>query len=138
MAAGDRAKQKISQRAQAFIAAAPVPQEAVSAGVQVISGLSRGWTFLSPSARMFGRTYYLALTEHHLMFCWISAWTGRPREVTIIAPREQVRVTGSRLGGQMGWFTCVVPGREAPMTLRFYRLWRPEAEAIVAGLTTAP
>jgi hypothetical protein len=138
MAVGDRAKQKISQRAQAFIAAAPVPQEAVSVGAQVISGLSRGWTFLSPGARMFGRTYYLALTEHHLLFCWISAWTGRPREVTIIAPRGQVRVTGSRLGGQMGSFTCVVPGREAPMTLRFYRLWRPEAEAIVAALRTAP
>jgi len=128
MAFADKAKQKISKRAEAFIAAAPVPQEPILAGAQVISGLSRAWVLVSPSARMLGRTYYLALTEHYLLFCWISAWPGRPREVTIIAPRGEVRVTGFRLGGQIGWFTCQVPARKAPMTLRFYRLWRPEVE----------
>jgi len=43
-------------------------------------------------------------------------------------------VTGARLGGQMGWFTCQVPGREKQMTLRFYRFWRPEVEALLGGL----
>jgi hypothetical protein len=137
MAAGDRAKKEISERAEAFIASSPGPGEPILAGAQVISGLSRAWTVWSGTTRMFGRTYYLALTEHHLLFCWISAWTGRPRQVAIIAPRDQVRVTGSRTGGQMGWLTCEVPGR-GRMTLRFYRMWRPEIEAILAALKTSP
>jgi hypothetical protein len=64
----------------------------------------------------------------------MSGWTGRPKDVPIVAPREQVRVTGARLGGQMGWFTCQVHGRARPMTLRFYRLWRPEVEALLGAL----
>jgi hypothetical protein len=136
MAAGDRAKQKISERAREFIASAPVPQEQILTGAQVISGLSRGWALLSPGARMFGRPYYVALTEQHVLFCWMSAWTGKPIQVPIVAPRWQVRVTGARLGGQMGWFTCQIPGREKPMTLRFYRFWRPEVEALLGALGT--
>lgn len=136
MAAGDRAKQKISERARAFIASAEVPQDPILAGAQVMSGVSRGWAVLSPSTRLFGRPYYVALTERHVLFCWMSAWTGKPIEVSIVAPREQVRVTGARLGGQMGWFTCQVPGREKPMTLRFYRFWRPEVQALLGALGT--
>jgi hypothetical protein len=134
MAAGDRAKQKISERAREFIASAPVPQEPILSGAQVMSGVSRRWALLSPGTRMFGRPYYLALTEQHVLFCWMSAWTGKPREIPIVAPRELVRVTGARLGGQMGWFTCQVPGRDKPMTLRFYRYWRPEVEALLGAL----
>jgi hypothetical protein len=134
MAAGDRAKQKISERAREFIAVAPVPQEQILTGAQVISGVSRGWALLSPATRMFGRSYYVALTEQHVLFCWISAWTGKPIQVPIVASRWQLRVTGARLGGQMGWFTCQVPGREKQMTLRFYRFWRPEVEALLGGL----
>jgi len=137
MAAGDRAKQKISERAREFIASAPVPQEPILSGVQVISGVSRRWALLSPSIRMFGRPYYVVLTERHVLFCSMSAWTGKPREIQIVAPREQVRVTGARLGGQMGWFTCQVPGRDKPMTLRFYRFWRPEVEALLGALGAA-
>jgi hypothetical protein len=137
MAAGDRAKQKISERAREFIASAPVPQEPILGGAQVISGVSRGWALLSPSTRMFGRPYYVALTERHVLFCWMSAWTGKPREIPIVAPRELVRVTGVRLGGQMGWFTCQVPGRDKPMTLRFYRFWRPEVQALLGALGAA-
>ena len=81
MAAGDRAKQKISERAREFIASAPVPQEQILTGAQVISGASRGWALLSPGARMFGRPYYVALTEQHVLFCWMSAWTGKPIQV---------------------------------------------------------
>lgn len=132
---GDRAKQKIRQRAEAFLASAPVPQEPLVAGAQVISGLGRGWVLLSATIRMFGRTYYLALTEGHVLFCWLSAWTGRPVAVPIVAPRDQVRVTDFRLGGSMGWLQCQLPGR-SPMTLRFYRLWRPEIEALLAELGT--
>jgi hypothetical protein len=102
----------------------------------VISGVSRGWALLSPSTRMFGRSYYLALTEHHVLFCWMSAWTGKPMEVPIVAPRWQVQVISARLGGQMGWFILRVPGREKPMTMRFYRFWRPEVEALLGGLGT--
>jgi hypothetical protein len=58
MAAGDRAKQKISERARRFIASAPVPQEQILTGAQVISGVSRGWALMSPGARMFGRPYF--------------------------------------------------------------------------------
>ena len=134
MAAGDRAKQKISERAQGFIASAPVPQEQILTGAQVMSGVSRGWALLSPSTRLFGRPYYVALTEQHVLFCWMSAWTGKPIQVPIVAPRWQVRVTGARLSGQLGWFTCQVPGREKPMTLRFYRFWRPEVEALLGAL----
>ena len=137
MAAGDRAKQKISERAREFIASAPVPQEPILSGVQVISGVSRGWALLSPSTRMFGRPYYVALTERHVLFCRMSAWTGKPREIPIVVPREQVRVTGARLGGQMGWFTCQVPSRDKPMTLRFYRFWRPEVAALIGALGAA-
>lgn len=137
MSLSDRAKKKISQRAEAFIASAPVPQGPIVVGAQVISGVSRKWAALSPGLKMMGRTYYLALTDQHVLFCWIAAWTGRPREVTIVAPREQVRVTSSRLRGQMGWLTCQVPGRDTPMTLRFHRFWQPEMESILGALGSA-
>jgi hypothetical protein len=113
-----------------------VPQEPVLRGAQVTSGLSGKWTWLSPGLRMLGRTYYLMLTEQHLLFCWISAWTGRPREVTMTVPREQVRVEALRLHGQMGWLRCRVPDRQAPMTLRFLHFWRPEVQAMLAELGT--
>jgi hypothetical protein len=51
---GDRAKQKLRQRAEAFLVSARVPQEPLLAGAQVISGLSRGWALPSPTIRMFG------------------------------------------------------------------------------------
>jgi hypothetical protein len=130
MAAGEGAKQKISERARRFIASAPVPQQQILIGAQVMSGVSRGSALLFPSTRMFGRPYYVALTERHVLFCWMSAWTGKPKEVPIVAPREQVRLAGARLG----WFTCQVPGRDKPMTLRFYRFWRPEVEALLGAL----
>lgn len=101
----------------------------------VISGLSRKSALLSPGAKLLGRTYYLALTDQHLVFCWISTWSGKPAEVSIVAPREQVKVISSRLGGQMGWIVCQVPGREARMTLRFHRFWRPEIESLLSALS---
>jgi hypothetical protein len=112
-----------------------VPQEPVLAGAQVTSGVSRKWTWLSPGVRMFGRTYYLTLTEQHLLFCWISAWTGRPRAVTMTVPRDQVQVEDFSLRGQMGWIRCRVPDRKAPMTLRFFHFWRPEVETMLAALS---
>ena len=134
MGAADRAKQKVRTRAEDFIASAPVPQERILVGAQVISGLSRKWALLSPGAKLLGRTYYLALTDQHLLFCWISAWSGKPAEVSIVAPREQVKVISSRLGGQMGWIVCQVPGREGRMTLRFHRFWRSEVESLLSAL----
>ncbi len=135
VAGTDRVKRKISKRATDFIATAPVPQEPVLAGAQVTSGVSRKWTWLSPGVRMFGRTYYLTLTEQHLLFCWISAWTGRPRAVTMTVPRDQVQVEDFSLRGQMGWIRCRVPDRQAPMTLRFFHFWRPEVETMLAALS---
>jgi hypothetical protein len=128
---GDRAKQKVTRRAQEFLATAPVPQEPMRAGASVISGISRGWMFLSPHSRLLGRPYYVALTDRHVLFCWLSIWTGRPREVKYVVPRQQVRITQYRPGVQMGRFQCEVPGREKPMTIRFYRVWRPEVEYLV-------
>jgi hypothetical protein len=134
-----RAKKKATQRAQEFIATAPVPQEQIRAGASVISGLSRRWTFLSPNSRLLGRPYYLALTDRHVLFCWLSIWTGRPRQVKYVVPREQVRISQYRPGMQMGRFRCQVPGREKPMTIRFYRMWRPEIEYLLGqiGVTDA-
>lgn len=132
---GDRAKRKIRQRAEVFLASAPVPQERLVAGAQVVSGLSRGWVLLSPTIRLFGRNYFMTLTEGHVLFCWLSAWNGRPVAVPIVVPRDQVRVTNFRIRGSMGWMQCQVPGRP-PMTLWFHRLWRPEVEALLAELGT--
>jgi hypothetical protein len=42
MAAGGRGKQKITERAREFIASAPIRQEPILSGAQVISGVSRG------------------------------------------------------------------------------------------------
>lgn len=135
---GARARQKVRQRVEEFIASAPVPHEPIVAGALVTSGLSRGWVLLSPYVRLFGRSYYLALTEHHLLFCWMSGTNGRPVELSIVAPRDQVRITDVRLrlafSGGMGSMLCQVPGRPQPMTLRFYRVWRPEIEALLAEL----
>jgi hypothetical protein len=55
----------------------------------------RGWALLSPSTRMFGRPYYVALTERHVLFCWMSAWTGKPREIPIVAPRALLGALGA-------------------------------------------
>jgi hypothetical protein len=138
---GSRARQKVRERAEAFIASASVPQEPVVAGALVMSGLGREWGLLTPYIRLFGRSYYLALTERHLLFVWMSGTSGRPVGVPIVAPRDQVRITDVRLrlwmSGGMGSMLCYVQGRPGPMTLRFYRLWRPEVEALLAELGTA-
>jgi hypothetical protein len=135
---GGRARQKVRQRAEEFIASAAVPHEPIVAGALMISGLDRKWVLLTPYIRLFGRSYYLALTEHYVLFCLMSGRTGRPVEVRIVAPRDQVRITNVRLvlalSGGMGSMLCYVPGRSAPMTLRFYRIWRSEVEYLLGQL----
>jgi hypothetical protein len=110
------------------------------AGAVVTSGLSRGWVLLTPYIRLFGRSYYLALSEHYVLFCHMSGTNGRPVAVPIVAPRDQVRIADVHLrlalSGGLGSMLCYVPGRSGPMTLRFYRLWRPEVETLLAELGT--
>ena len=135
---GARARQKVRQRAEAFIESAAVPHEPIVAGALVVSGLSRKWVLLTPYIRLFGRSYYIALTEHYVLFCLMSGRTGRPVEVRIVEPRDQVRITDVRLrlalSGGMGSMLCYVPGRPGPMTLRFFRIWRPEVEFLLGQL----
>lgn len=135
---GARARQKVRQRAEEFIASAAVPHEPIIAGAMVTSGLSRRWVLLTPYVRLLGRSYYLALTQHYVMFCRMSGTRGRPVAVSIVEPRDQVRFTDVRLvlalSGGMGSMLCHVADRSGPMTLRFYRIWRPEVQYLLGQL----
>jgi hypothetical protein len=137
---GERARQKIRRRAEECIAAAAVPHEPILAGALVISGLSRKWVLLTPYIRMMGRSYYVAVTKRHVLFCQMSGLSGRAAGVPIVERREQVRITDLRLNlafsGGMGSMLCYLPGKSGPMTLRFFRIWRYEVEKLLAELGT--
>src|SRR5487761_1586166 len=129
-----RAKDKTAARAAPVIAAALGPSERILAGARVESGLSQWWLFVSTWLVLLKKYYYMALTEHHLVLCRLSKWTGRPTRVESAIPRDQVRAGDYKPGVVFGTFMFLFPGRTKPSRVRVHRIFRPEIESILGQL----
>jgi hypothetical protein len=106
----------------------------VQAGARVESGISRWWLLLSSYAAFLRKYYYMALTNHHVVLCRNSFWTGRPRRMESATPRDQVRVTRYKPGVVFGSFRYAYPGRNKPLLIRVHRIYRPEIEFMLGQL----
>src|SRR5487761_1369326 len=129
-----RAKDKTAARAAPVIAAALGPSERILAGARVESGLSQWWLFVSTWLVLLKKYYYMALTEHHLVLCRLSKWTGRPTRGESAIPRDQVRAGDYKPGVVFGTFMFLFPGRTKPSRVRVHRIFRPEIESILGRL----
>ncbi|HSZ38818.1 MAG TPA: hypothetical protein VK817_02555 [Trebonia sp.] len=130
----DRAKARQQQRAEAVLAAAGYP-ESVQAGLRGESGPSRWWILLSTYITLFKKYYFVGLTERNVVLLSLSIWTGRPKKIKSVTPREQVSITDFNPGTMWGSFRFMTPDRAKPLKLRFAaRIYRKEAEEIARAL----
>lgn len=131
----EKAKAKAQQRAEAVMAASGYP-ESVLVGVRAESGPSRWWVLLSTYITLFKKYYYLALTERNVVLLSLSIWTGKPKSVKSITPREQVSITDFTPGAVWGSLRLMTPDRNKPLKLRFARIYRQEAESISTAVAS--
>jgi hypothetical protein len=129
----EKAKAKAVQRAEAAMAKSGYPEH-VLVGARVQSGLSQWWNLLSAYAAFFRTYYFMGLTERNLVLCGISRWTGRPKNVKYITPREQARISDYYTGTVWDSFTYTIPGRKKPLKIRVSRGYRREMEAMIGAL----
>jgi len=129
-----RAKEKTAARAAPVIAAALGPSERILVGARVEKGLSQWWGLLSTWLVLLRKYYYMVLTDHHVVLCHLSVFTGRPTKVNFVIPRDQVRMGDYKPGVVYGTFLFLLPGRSKPSKLRVHRIFRPEMETILGGL----
>jgi hypothetical protein len=130
----ERAKAKTAERANAVIVASLGPDEHVRTGARVQAGASQWWIVLSTYVRFFQHYYYMALTDRNVVLCGLSVWTGRPKKVKIVTPRDQVRIADYQPGTVFASFRYLIPDRKKPMRMRAGRGWRPEIEALLTEL----
>jgi hypothetical protein len=129
----EKAKARTVQRAEAAMAKSGYPEH-VLVGARVQSGLSQWWNLLSASATLFRTYYFMGMTERNMVLCGISRWTGRPKNVKSITPREQARISGYYAGTVWDSFTYAIPGRKKPLRMRVSRGYRGEMEAMIGAL----
>jgi hypothetical protein len=129
-----RGKEKTAARAAPLIAAAVGPSERIWVGARIESGLSQWWMLLSTWLVLFRQYYYLALTDHHVVVCGLSKWSGRPTRAEFAIPRNQVRIGNYTPGVVYGTFVLLFPGRDKPSKIRVHRIFRPEIESILGQL----
>jgi hypothetical protein len=84
--------------------------------------------------RFFQRHYYMVLSDRRVIFCGLSYWTARPRNIKVVVPRGQVQVSDYKPGTVWPSFRIGYPGRNKPMKLRAHRAYRPEVEQILGAL----
>jgi hypothetical protein len=131
----ERAKIKTTQRAERVIAKTGYP-EPVLVGARVESGLSHWWNLLSAYATLFRKYYFMALTERNVVLIGISRWTGRPKKVKIVTPRDKASVSGYDRGNVFASFFYTIPDRKKPIKMRVGRGWRPEVESMIGQLNS--
>jgi hypothetical protein len=128
-----KAKARTVQRAEAAMAKSGYPEH-VLVGARVQSGLSQWWNLLSAYATFFRTYYFMGLTEHNMVLCGISRWTGKPKNIKYITPREQARIFDYYAGTVWDSFTYTIPGRKKPLKIRVSRGYRGEIEAMIGAL----
>jgi hypothetical protein len=128
-----RGKDRTAERAAPIIAAA-VPAEQVLVGARAESGLSTWWMLLSTYLAFLRHYWYLALTDHHVVLCRVSRWSGRPKDVESATPRGQVQVADYQQGTLFSTFRYSYPGRDKPLRMRVHRIYRQEIESMLGQL----
>jgi hypothetical protein len=132
-----RGKERTASRAQAVIAPQLEPGEQVLVGTRVHTGPSDWWRLvprLGEFVRLLQRHYFVVHTDRRVIFCGLSYWTARPKNIKIIVPNAYARVTDYRPGKLHPFFRFSHPERQKPMKIRANRVWRPEVERLVSGL----
>jgi|GEM_PF-1301380 len=135
--ATQRSKDRTAGRAQAVIAEHLEPGEQPLAGARVHTGPSDWWRLIprvGAFVRFFQRHYFVVHTDRRLIFCGLSYWTGRPKNVKIMVPNSRAEVSDYRPGKLHGSFRFSHPDRKKPMTVRLGRVWRAEVEQLLASL----
>jgi len=136
-----RGKERTASRAQAVIAPQLEPGEQVLVGTRVHTGPSDWWRLIprvGEFVRLFQRHYFVVHTDRRVIFCGLSYWTARPKSIKIIVPNAYARVTDYRPGKLHPFFRFIHPERSKPMKVRANRVWRPEVERLVSGLSGGP
>jgi hypothetical protein len=131
----EKAKARTVQRAEAALAKSGYPEH-VLVGARVQSGLSHWWNLLSAYATLFRTYYFMGLTERNMVLCGISRWTGRPKKVKYLTPREQARISDYCAGTVWDSFSYTIPGRSKPLKIRVSRGYRGEMEAMIGALNS--
>ena len=136
--ATQRSKDRTAGRAQAVIAAHLEPGEQPLVGARMHTGPSDWWRLIprvGAFVRFFQRHYFVVHTDRRLIFCGLSYWTGRPKNVKIMVPNSRAEVSDYRPGKLHGSFRFSYPDRKKPMTVRLGRVWRAEVEQLLASLS---
>ena len=128
-----RGKDRTAERAAPIIAAA-IPAEQVLVGTRAESGMNSWWMLLSTYLAFLRRYWYLALTDHHVVLCRVSRWSGRPTDVESVTPRGQVQVTNYQQGPLFSTFRYGYPGQDKPLRMRVHRIYRQEIESMLGQL----
>jgi hypothetical protein len=131
----EKAKAKTVQRAEAAMAKSGYPEQ-VLVGVRVQSGPSPYWALVSNYAAFFRKYYFMGLTERNMVLCGISRWTGRPKSVKSITPREQANISEYRTGTLFDSFRYMTPERKKPLKIRVGRGYRREIETMINALNS--
>ena len=132
-----RGKDRTAARAGAVVQAHLEPGEQMLIGSRVHSGPSDWWRLIprvGAFVRFFQRHYYMVLSDRRVIFCGLSYWTARPKNIKAVVPRGQAQVSDYKPGTVWPSFRLGYPGRKKPMKLRAHRVWRPEVEQILGTL----
>jgi hypothetical protein len=129
----EKAKAKTVQRAEAAMAKSGYP-ERVLVGARVQSGPSQYWMLLSSYTAFFRKYYFMGLTERNVALCGISRWTGRPKNVKSITPREQASISEYMPGALFDSFQYMTPELKKPLKIRIGRGYRREVETMIGAL----
>jgi hypothetical protein len=132
-----RGKERTASRAHAVIAPQLEPGEQVLVGTRVHTGPSDWWRLIpriGEFVRLLQRHYFVVHTDRRVIFCGLSYWSGRPKNIKIIVPNGHARVDDYRPGKLHPFFRFSHPQRQKPMKVRANRIWRPEVERLVTGL----
>jgi hypothetical protein len=132
----ERAKAKTIQRAEAAMAKSGYPDR-VLVGARVQSGPSQYWMLLSSYTAFFRKYYFMGLTERNVVLCGISRWTGRPKNVKSITPREQATISEYMPGTLFDSFRYMAPGRKKPLKIRVGRGYRREVETMIGAVNSS-
>lgn len=127
-------KDKTVARAAPLVEAAVGPAERILVAARVEHRVSRWWMLLSSLASLFSTYYVMVLTDHNVVLVRCSRWSQQPQHVESVTPRDQVQVTGYTPGSLVSTFRYADPSRAKPMKLRVYRVYKPEAESMLAQL----
>jgi hypothetical protein len=132
-----RGKDRTASRARNVIEPHLEPGEQPLAGTRLHTGPSDWWRLVprvGELVRFFQRHYFVVHTDRRLIFCRLSYWTARPKNVKMTLANEHVQISSYRPGKLHPSLKLSHPDRKRPMTLRGNRVWRPEVEQLLAGL----